>query len=325
MCTRYRTGYLQHVKAYTDPVQSAAAMGIQAPGADGVDLTSRVVVVTGANSGIGNQIATYAAAKGAHVYLVCRNAERATTARDAMHQATGNANIHVIVADVGELAAVRQAAAQIQAQTQQVDVLVCNAGVLLDTPNYTSEGHEVTFATHLLGGSYLLSQLLVPQLQAAGEQARVIYVSSGGMYNFPLPAWNVLTSTHPEIPYDGVKVYAYAKRGQVLLAERQSHTMPEITWITAHPGWTDTPAVDDAFGDMKSWLQPLRTPWQGAEGMCWLMGVDKSQLENGALYLDRKVQPKHLSGPFFSEGRFTKNKPSEVDDMMQRLQQAAGL
>jgi dehydrogenase/reductase SDR family member 12 len=318
----YRTGYTRHVQEYKDPVQSCASLTLDADGSDGVDWTDKVVMITGANSGIGYQMATYAAAKGARVYIMCRNPDRAEKARQEIMQAT-NGQVNVLLADVAELSQVRKAVQEFQDRESRLDVLVCNAGVLLDDKKMTSEGNEVTFASHLLGGSYLLSQLLIPQLEAV--PGRVIFVTSGGMYTCPLPLWNILTWSDPIEIFDGVKAYAYAKRGQVILAERQSRIYPRIMWLTAHPGWTDTPAVDDAFGDTKSWLQPLREPWQGAEGMTWLMGADKSKLENGGLYLDRKIQPKHLAGPLFSAGKYTTNKPKEVDAFIENLKKAAGL
>merc|ERR1712032_647511 len=113
--------------------------------------------------------------------------------------------------------------------------------------------------------------------------------------------------------------YVYAKRGQVLLAERLAETEPEVCWVTAHPGWSDTPAVDAAFGERKKYLEPLRTSWQGAEGISWLMATTTSNLKSGAFYLDRNLQQKHVAGPFFTEGSYTKNTPKEVDIMMDNL------
>jgi dehydrogenase/reductase SDR family protein 12 len=64
------------------------------------------------------------------------------------------------------------------------------AGALLNEKTLTEEGVEVTFATHLLYGSYLMSQLAIPYLKEAAEP-RVVMVSSGGMYNTKFPKWEV--------------------------------------------------------------------------------------------------------------------------------------
>lgn len=76
----------------------------------------------------------------------------------------------------------------------------------------TDTGVEVTFASHLLYGTYLMTKLALPYLAEAAEP-RVVLVSSGGMLNTPFPKWEVATSQEGE--YDGQYAYAYAKRGQV--------------------------------------------------------------------------------------------------------------
>jgi len=329
-CYYYSPGYVRHAKKYTAPVQDSPTIRLGQEGADGVDLNGKVVVITGANGGLGKELATYAAAKGATLYMICRSQERAEEARQEILQATSASadNIKILQANVGELAQVRKAVAELQASEPKVDCLVCNAGALLNERTETSEGHEVTFASHLLGGSYLLSQLLVPQLKAANPPGRVIFVTSGGMLTTKFPDWKTATCTQDENrdkKYSGELAYAYAKRAQVLLAERLTRETPEVQWVTAHPGWTATPGVDSAFGDNKKYLEPMRSLWQGVEGMAWLLGAPSGDVTSGAFYLDRTPQAKHISGPFFSEGSFTKNTEQDVDEMMAQLKKAAGM
>jgi len=316
-----QTGYAKHLAKYTMPVQNSPTIGIGSEGADGVNLAEKVVVITGANSGIGKVIATYAAAKDAKVYMFCRSKDRAETARKEIVEATKNDSVEVVLIDLGELASVRKAVQELQTKEKKVDVLVCNGGVLLNEKQTTKEGNEVTFASHLLGGSYLLSQLLLPQFNAA-EDPRIIFVSSGGMYNTPFPDWATATSidgaTHE---YDGQLAYAYAKRGQVLLAEEYTKLYPKIKTVSCHPGWTLTPAVDLAYGENKKYLEPMRTTWEGAEGISWLMGVSGSSLEGGAFYLDRKPQRKHLGPVTF----YTKNTEKEIADLMTNLKKIGNL
>lgn len=341
-------GYLKHVKRYNEPVQTSALAidGVK----DGVKLDGRVVVITGANSGLGKEVATYSAAKGARVYMLCRSKNKAETAKQEIIKATGNDKVEVVLVDVSDLDQIRSAAKEIESREQKIHALVCNAGVLVKDKMMTPQGFEATFASHLLGGSYLLSKLLMPLVKAEKE-GRIIFTTSGGMYNFPLPSWSILTGTDEKLKFDGTNAYAYAKRGQVsliffyswccfvelyvslnfsvtikvLLAERWSKEHPEIPIVTAHPGWSDTPAVDEAFGDLKKYLQPLRSPWEGAEGIAWLVGTQKDNIKSGELYLDRYVQPKHIAGVFYTEGSYTKNTPDQVDDFMASLEKAAGI
>jgi dehydrogenase/reductase SDR family protein 12 len=324
-----QTGYQLNKSKYKSPAQASPAIGIHENGADGVNLSGRVVVITGANSGVGKELSTYAAAKGATLFMLCRSQERANKARDDILERTkcDPQLVQVVLADLGELTQVRRAVSELQQKTDKVDALICNAGLLLNDRQLTSDGNEVTFATHLLGGSFLLSELLIPQLQKSGKEARVIFVSSGGMYANPFPSWEKAVSLDPiKTPYNGQLAYSYAKRGQVLLAETNAKLRhPEITWVSAHPGWSATEAVDLAYGSKKNYLEPMRTPWEGAEGIAWLMGTSTQNIESGAFYLDRQTQRKHLAGPFMSEGSYTKNSEAEVHDMVEKLTTAAKL
>lgn len=324
-----RTGYLKHIKEYTEPVQSSPSLRRGEVGADDADLTSKVVVVTGANSGLGKMVSTYCAAKGARLYMICRDKDRGEKARQEIIQETSadSTNVQVLLADVGELSQVRKVAAEIQEKENKIHAVVCNAGVLLNDRQVTSEKNEVTFACHLLGGTYLLSSLLLPQLQAADDkEGRVVIVTSGGMYNSAIPSWDVMTNSNPEKKkYDGTMAYTYAKRGQVVLAEEWTKQYPDVTFVTVHPGWSDTPAVTEAFGDSKKYLEPLREPWEGAEGVAWLVQAKRANITSGELYLDRKTQVKHLAGPFMSEGTFTKNSKDEISAFLDNLKKAAGL
>jgi hypothetical protein len=119
--------------------------------------------------------------------------------------------------------------------------LVCNAGALLNEKTLTSEGIEVTFASHLLFGTYLLGSLAMPLLKST-TNARLLVVSSGGMYNTCWPSWATATNTGQD-KYDGTITYAYAKRGQVLLCEEWAKLFPDVKIVTCHPGWTDTPGI----------------------------------------------------------------------------------
>lgn len=250
------------------------------------------------------------------------------------------------------LSGVKDIVQQFEGKEKKVDCLVCNAGILLNERVETTEGHETTFACHLLCGSYYLSSLLKPQLKAAGSEARVIFVSSGGMYNSKFPSWDqAVNAENYKSKYDGQMAYVYAKRGQVgyiksdickycgfvlsnffngcsykvLLAEHLARESPEITWMSCHPGWVDTPAVDLAYGSSKKYLEPMRSIWEGAEGICWLFSKESKHLKNGGFYLDRKPQTKHIGGLFMREGSYTKNTQTEVDEMIQNLKKMCDL
>jgi dehydrogenase/reductase SDR family protein 12 len=339
-----QTGWKNHSKLYSQP----DILSDSSP-----NLAGKVYMITGANSGIGKEIAYFLAMKAATVYLVCRSNERGLAAQNEIISKTKNKNVFLLVADVSLEKDIyslwddfvshqksysfssSSSASSTVSKRPRLDCLICNAGVLLNHHTMTEEGVEMTFATHLLFGSYLLGSLAIPLLQetlqqdtksnkadndSIGSSGRMIFVSSGGMYNSKLPSWDVLTSTGVE-PHSGQMVYSYAKRGQVLLCEEWAKQHRDLTFLSCHPGWVDTPGVNKVYSAVaKRFLSPLRSLWEGSEGIIWLALASKDELESGGFYLDRALQTKHIAGPFFTEGSFTKNSPEEVEEMMKNLE-----
>jgi dehydrogenase/reductase SDR family member 12 len=292
---------------------------------DEISLSGKVFMVTGANGGIGYEISSYLAKKQATVYLICRSLERGEKAREKIIEESNNPNIFNLLCDCSLQRDVRRAWNEFEQHQcvtlgnpkSQLHGLVCNAGALLSERTLTDEGVETTFAAHLLFGTYLLTNLALPTLTATPD-SRVVVVSSGGMYNTKFPQWGLATSERGQ--YDGQFAYAYAKRGQVLLCEEWTKLFPQVKFVSCHPGWVDTDGVTAAYGETKKYLEPLRNLWEGTEGICWLLVAPREELEGGGFYLDRSPQVKHMAGPFFTEGSFTKNTPEEVEVMMKNLQ-----
>ncbi|MFD8722292.1 oxidoreductase [Streptomyces sp. NPDC059629] len=138
------------------------------------DLTGRVAVVTGANSGLGYVTARELARKGARVVLACRSAERGQTARDRMAAEVPGARVEFGRLDLGDLACVRDFADSYA--YERLDLLVDNAGVMAPPYGTTVDGFETQFGVNHLG-HFALTGLLMPALvRTAG--ARVISVSS---------------------------------------------------------------------------------------------------------------------------------------------------
>jgi len=323
-----QVGYRKHAAGFAKP----DVLGC-------VDLSGKCFVVTGANKGLGKEIVRYLAERKGKVYMICRNRERAENARkEILEEAQASAeNVLVMVGDCGEQKDMVRVAAEIDGKEPNgVDALVCCAGVLLNERRETSDGMETTLAVHLVSGSYLLARKMEPTLRRAlarGREPRVVFMSSGGMLNTAFPPWETAASipapgSKVAPKYDGQMAYAYAKRGQVLLAEqwavreKSAHGDGGIAYVSVHPGWTKTDAVDSAFGDNAKYLEPLRTTEEGADGACWLAVAPRADLEPGAFYLDRRPQKKHIAGPFFTEGSFTKNSHEQVAAMMRKLEES---
>ena len=308
-----QTGYQKHAKKYTEPAFH-----------DSVDLKGKVYMVTGANSGIGKEMAQYLADKGATLYMVCRSPDRGEKARKEIAEKAGSKTVHLLLADTGLEADVRAMWKKFmtsQGKSARLDGLVCNAGALLNERTINKEGVETTFACHFVIGTYLLGSLAIPVMDKTPD-SRFVIVTSGGMYNSPFPGWETITSTAPDSveKYDGNISYTWAKRGQVLLAEEWAKAYPNVKIVSTHPGWASTEGVDAALSETKHLLEPMRTAWEGAEGMCWLLATDSKAIESGAFYLDRTPQKKHIAGFFWTEGDRTKNSKDEVAMMMLNLE-----
>ena len=255
-----------------------------------VDLTGRTCLVTGANSGIGLATAEGLAARGASVWLLCRSRERGAQAARALREATGSRKIHVATLDVADFGSIRRFAAEFRAGT--VDVLVHNAGVLPGKRTLTADGNELTLATNLLG-PLLLTLLLLPKLQASGA-ARVVFVSSGGMYTQRLSAADPDWQSRP---FDGVVAYAQTKRMQVTLAELLAAALAPLRVVvhSMHPGWADTPAVRTSLPRFHAATRHiLRSPAQGADTVLWLAASAAAGRSSGRFWFDRRPRPTHL-------------------------------
>jgi NAD(P)-dependent dehydrogenase (short-subunit alcohol dehydrogenase family) len=255
-----------------------------------VDLAGRTCLVTGANSGIGYATCEGLAARGATVWMLCRSAERAEDAARRLRRATGSRRVHVGLVDVSDFGSVRRFAAEFA--PARVDVLVHNAGMLADERSETADGHELTLATHVLG-PLLLTCLLRPKL-AAGGGARVVFVSSGGMYGARL---SVEDAQWRQRPFDGVSAYAQAKRMQLVLAETLARQLDadRITVNAMHPGWAETPALESSLPRFHAVTKRiLRTPAEGADTVLWLAASGAARGETGKFWFDRAARRTHF-------------------------------
>lgn len=256
------------------------------------DLSAAVVVVTGATSGLGRCTAEQLASLGATIVVVGRSEERnAASARDIV-DATGNRRVTHAECDMGDLEQVRRLAERLLADHDRLDVLVHNAGALSAERQLSPDGVEMTIASQVVG-PFLLTRLLLDRLSAAGR-ARVLTMSSGGMYTAPV---TVSGLQMPPDDYHGSKQYALAKRAQVTLNEMwaERHGERDVRFHAMHPGWADTPGVEAALPGFRKVMGPLlRSPEQGADTLVWL-AADRGEplATNGLFWLDRRRRSLH--------------------------------
>jgi NAD(P)-dependent dehydrogenase (short-subunit alcohol dehydrogenase family) len=258
---------------------------------DQYDLTGRIIVITGATSGLGYAAAEQFARCGATLVVVGRTTERNERAVADLVSATGNPLITQVPADMGDLDQVRHLAERVLADHDRLDVLIHNAGALDPERRVAPDGTEATVASQVVG-PFLLTSLLLDRL-AASAPARVLTMSSGGMYATGLTVSGLEMTSED---YNGTEQYARAKRAQVTLNEMWAERYGDrgITFHALHPGWADTPGVDAGLPTFAKVMGPfLRTPEQGADTLVWLAADETALASNGRFWLDRAPRPIH--------------------------------
>ncbi len=252
-------------------------------------LDGKVVLVTGATSGLGLAAAEGFARLGAAVWLLARSKERGELARQEIVARSGNRDVQVGLCDLSDLQAVRKFAERFSGEVSRLDVLVNNAGALLGERTLSVDGVELTFATNVLG-PFLLTNLLTPLLKKSAP-ARIVNVSSGGMYTQRIHVED-LQSAHGE--FDGATAYARTKRAQVILTEQWAQRL-EGSGVVAHamhPGWADTPGLESSLPRFYGAARRLlRTPQEGADTIVWLGAAPEPARCSGGFWHDRRERP----------------------------------
>lgn len=269
-------------------------------------LSGKRALVTGAGAGLGEATALGLARLGARTHLVVRSPDRAAgaVARISATLAAEGLDPDLVVdcCDVSDLSDVRRYAAELRERAEPIDVLVHNAGVLPAERTESVDGHELTVATHVLG-PVLLTEELRPLLR--GHGARVVQVSSGGMYAQALPVED------PEFRhgrYQGATAYARSKRMQVELAGLLQERWADdgITVHTMHPGWADTPGVASSLPLFRALTRAvLRDAGGGADTIVWLAATEPDP-QGGLFWHDRVARPTHYRDS-------TRPGPGEID------------
>lgn len=155
------------------------------PTSDIPSLTDRVILVTGANIGLGKQcILEYACHSPRAIYLAARSPAKAQAAIDEIQaQLPTPANIKILELDLSSLESVRKAAAKFTAEEERLDILMLNAGIMAAPPGMTCDGYEIQFGTNYVGHA-LLARLLLPVLERTAStpaaDVRIIMLTSAG-------------------------------------------------------------------------------------------------------------------------------------------------
>ena len=195
-------------------------------------MRGRRVIVTGASAGLGLASARLLGELGADVHILVRDRGRGERAAEQI-SGDGEGEVRVEVADLSSLSSVRAFASHFSSRHRGLHVLINNAGVLAGERDLSVDGHELTFATNVLG-MFVLTNELLPQLMS-GAPSRIINVSSGGMYTARL---DVSDLESEDGDYSGPAAYSRSKRAQVVLTELWAERLrgTGIVVHAMHPG-----------------------------------------------------------------------------------------
>ena len=241
----------------------------------------KTIIITGSNSGIGKEAALNLAKSGHRILMLCRDSEKSKQVHQDIVAQTGNENVLLIPVDVSDPSSVRAAVDQIKSKYPKIDVLVNNAGVYKVKREETSNGVEMTFAVNFLG-TFMISQLLLENLQASGNGRIVNVVSElykSGSINFD----NLMLKTG----YKAGDAYANSKMAAVLYTVELAKRMKEkgITVNALHPGVLAT----NSFRDYPKFVVKLlnmflENPEKGGERIAYLATSDEVKDTTGKYF-----------------------------------------
>ena len=277
-------------------------------------MEGKVVVVTGANSGIGFESARGLAALGASVVMVCRDPRGGATARDAIASESGVAPT-LLVADLAEQAQVVALAGELRARVPRIDVLINNAGAAFPKRRLTIDGIERTLALNHLA-PFLLTTLLLDLIRAS-PQGRVIAVSSD------IHAASIdLNDLQSERNYSWMRAYALSKLCNVLfsneLARRLAGTGATANSLEPGPALSHFGrGADGTLGVVARLIQ-----------VAALLGLVASTKEGARtpIFLASSPEVTTVTGRYFRKCREVPAKPIAGDrEVAQRLWEASEL
>jgi NAD(P)-dependent dehydrogenase (short-subunit alcohol dehydrogenase family) len=221
---------------------------------EGVDLTGRFAIVTGANTGIGWETTRVLALRGCSVTMACRNLDKAADARQRIldgNPALGKDALRIMPLDLASFDSVRDFASTFLAEDVPIHLLVNNAGVMQTAHDLTSDGFEIHLGINHLG-HFLLTNLLLDRLRASAP-ARVVVVSSEAQH-FASLSRELEDLNWQKKKYSGMRAYGNSKLMNTMFANELSRQMEgeRVVANSLHPG-----IVETELGRNQAWTMQL--------------------------------------------------------------------
>ncbi|XP_026526937.1 retinol dehydrogenase 11 [Notechis scutatus] len=259
-------------------------------------LNGKVVVVTGANTGIGKETAGDLARRGAKVILACRDMAKAEMAAHEIRIKTGNQEVIAKRLDLADTKSIREFASNFLKEEKELHILINNAGVMMCPYSKTADGFEMHFGVNHLG-HFLLTFLLIERLKQSAP-ARIINVSSLGHHMGRIHFQNL----QGEKFYFRGLAYCHSKLANILFSRELARHLQGsgVTVNALHPGTALSELVRHSFTLKVLWnifAIFLKTPWQGAQTSIYCAVAEELETVSGKYFSDCK--PANVS----SQGR----------------------
>jgi len=259
---------------------------------------NKVVIITGANKGIGKEAAKQIAKLGAKVYMACRSLDSANQVRDEIIKETGNQNIFIKHLDLASVDSIINFAEQFKKEESKLDVLINNAGLWTKTKKLTDIKVEQTFAVNVLGHQ-LLNQLLLDELKNAAP-SRIINTAShfaGGL--------DINDINFDKRNYNETHAYKQTKQANRMLTREWAKRLENdnISVYSMTPGFipdTELFREQNVVGKFLIKVFALiegRTIEEGADTIVWLASTDKITGSNGGFFNQRKEENCKFNNP----------------------------
>lgn len=243
----------------------------------GFDLTGRVAAVTGASGGLGLETARALSARGAHVVMAARSADKLAAAAEFVRSAQPAASLGIAVLDLADVASCRRSAVELLTSVDRLDLLINNAGVMCTPFGRTADGFETQFGTNHLG--HLAWTVPLLDLLARDGGGRIVNLSSAG-HRFGDVDLDDVNFEHR--PYDPWIAYGASKTANVLFSvelERRFGPLG-VHALAVHPGGIHTDLGRHMTADLLAEIQdrivqsnPAGFEWksvsQGAATTVW--------------------------------------------------------
>ncbi len=227
------------------------------------------------------------------IYLAARTTSKAESAIADIKAAVPEAPLTFLSLDLTSFASIKSAADTFRAESDRLDILINNAGIMAVPPGITKEGYEIQFGTNHIGHA-LLTKLLLPTLlrsaESPGSDVRIVNLSSEG--HKLAPTGGILLEKNQLDATNTWFRYGQSKLANILFTRSLAQKYPSIKSVSVHPGVVNTNLMGPfresnvLLGYGAALLTPLflKTIAQGAKNQLWAASVDADQLENGAYF-----------------------------------------